>query len=101
MVKIDFEQIIEDEKLYVDYLIRARFFDILITEEVDRFKEDGVFNSENDIHIVHENNIKYLPHCCNNSCLVKNPDGTLKCQKLNYIRVSKENTRHQYIPLSK
>ena len=43
--------------------------------------------------------MKCLPHSCNNSCLVKNPDGNLRCKKLYNIRVSKYNTRNHIIPL--
>ena len=41
----------------------------------------------------------FLPRLCNDSCLVKNPDGTLRCRKLYNIIVVKDNTRHQFNPL--
>ena len=44
IVGLDFEQMTEG-KTIVDDLIRARIFDIVKTESIERFKEDGVFNS--------------------------------------------------------
>ena len=38
VVELYFEQMTEDEKIFVDDIIQARVFDIVKTEEVDRFK---------------------------------------------------------------
>ena len=38
VVELYFEQMTEDEKSFVDDIIQARVFDIVKTEEVDRFK---------------------------------------------------------------
>ena len=43
MVELYFEQMTEYEKK-LDDLIRSSIFDIVKTEEIDRFKEDDVFN---------------------------------------------------------
>ena len=40
-----------------------------------------------------------MPHSCNDTFLVKNPDGAFRCQKLDNVRVSNENTKHQCMPL--
>ena len=58
-----------------------------------------MLNSYHDMHTVYENTMTFLPHCCNDYCIVNNPDGTLRHRKLDNKRVSKDNKRHQFIPL--
>ena len=43
--------------------------------------------------------MKILLHRFNKSCIVKNPDCTLRCLKSDNIRVSKDNTRNRFILL--
>ena len=40
----------------------------------------------------------FLPHRFNGACLVKNPYGNFRCQNLDNVRVSNNNTKHQFIP---
>ena len=58
-----------------------------------------MFNSEHDIHTLYENAVKRLPHHCNDSCLVNNPDGTLRCKELDNIIIIKDNTKHNFLSL--
>ena len=99
MVALDYKLMLVDGKKFVDNLICASIFDIVRPEEADKFIEDGIFATVDDIHTVYNDGINFLPHKCNDGCLVKNSDGTLRCRKLNNLHVSKENTKHQFMDL--
>ena len=81
---------IMEEKRFIDDLSWASIFDIVKTEEISKFIEDGVFTSEYDIYMEYENVISFLPHHCNGAWLVNNPDGKFRCQKLDNVRVSND-----------
>ena len=59
-----------------------------------------MFTLEYDIYKMYDNGILFVPHHCNEACLVNNPYGTFRCQKLDNVRVSNENIKHQFIPLT-
>ena len=48
---------------------------------------------------VYKNAASFLPHRCNDSCLVKRADGQLRCRKIDNVRASSDNTSHQYMNL--
>ena len=48
---------------------------------------------------MYENAELFLPHRCNDSCLVMNPDGSYRCRKIDNVKASADNTKHQFIPL--
>ena len=39
---------------------------------------------------------KFLLHIFNLHCLVKNPNGMFQYRKLNYLEISKDNTKHTF-----
>ena len=59
IVELYFEQMTGDERCFFDDFLRAIIFYIVKTVEIDKFKEDGVFNSEHGIHTVYENAINF------------------------------------------
>ena len=86
-------------KKIVDDLIRASIFDIVRSDEVADLINEGIFKEEDDIFELIENAEKFLPHRCNDACLVRRADGTLRCRKIDNLRATPDNTSHQYIPL--
>ena len=38
-------------------------------------------------------------HRCNDACLVRRPDGTFRCRKIDNVKATPDNRSHQYIPL--
>ena len=72
MICLMWELMNEDKRTFVNDLIRASIFDIVRPDEIDRFMEDGIFTHREDVANVYENAMKFLPHVCNNACLVKN-----------------------------
>ena len=89
----------EEERIFVNNLIRASVFDIVKPKEVNKFIEEGIFDNQYDIYTVYENAELFLPHRCNDACLVRNPDGSYRCRKIDNVKASADNTKHQYIPL--
>jgi hypothetical protein len=61
--------------------------------------EDGIFTHREDVAKVYENATKFLPHICNDACLVKKSDGTFRCRKIDSLKASPDNTTHMFLPL--
>ena len=99
MIALNWLEMTENEKQFMNELIRASIFDIVRYDEIDRYIQDGVFESHHDISNVYENAELFLPHRCNDSCLVRNPDGTFRCRKIDNVRASDDNTKHMFMPL--
>ena len=70
MVALNWASMTQEEEDFVNNLIRASIFDIVKTEEVQRFVQEGIFDNEYDIFTLYENAELFLPHRCNDSCLV-------------------------------
>ena len=99
MICLLWEAMTEKEREFVNDLIRASIFDIVRPDEVDRFMKEGVFTYRHDIFKVWENTGKFLPHICNDGCLVKNADGTFRCRKIDNLKASPDNTKHMFLDL--
>ena len=99
MIALDWDSMTDDEKHFVDDLIRASICDIVKDYEIPRFVNEGVFDCDDDIYDVYENGVRFLPHKCNDACLVKKADGTFRCRKVDNLRSSPDNTKHQFVPL--
>ena len=75
MVHLDYSTMTPEEKEFVDNLIRASIFDIVKPEEIDRYIEEGIFDTDDDVNIVYNDGSTFLPHRCNDGFLVKQADG--------------------------
>ena len=42
---------------------------------------------------------KFLPHCCNERCIVRISCDKLRCRKLNNLKVSKDSTKYTFMSL--
>ena len=85
MIQLNWENMNQAETDFVNNLVRASIFDILITSEVETIINDGVFKSENNLQYVVKYAETFLPHFFNTRCLVKTPDGGFCCMKLKKI----------------
>ena len=85
-----------EEHEYINDLCRCYIFDIVRVNEIDDLISDGTFESQEDYyHVVSDSN-DFLVHTCNSRCIVKTGDGTERCRKLNYLEVTKDNTKHTF-----
>ena len=96
---LDYMAMTQEERDFVDHLVRASIMDIVHTSEIDKFIEHGIFTDAEDIHQVYENARKFCSHTCDDRCLVKNTDGSFRCRKLNNVKESEDNTKHTFKPL--
>ena len=99
MASLRWDLMSDEEKKFVEDLIRADIFEIVRADEVDDLVEEGIFENPMDIYEVYENARKFLPHRCNDSCQVKKNDGTMRCRKIDNLRATPDNRSHQFIPL--
>ena len=100
MIALMWAHMSEKEKEFVNNLIRASIFDIVKSDEVPRMIEEGIFTHPDYVYSVYENAEKFLPHRCNDSCLVRRPDGTFRCRKIDNVKASPDNTKHMFETLS-
>ena len=99
MIQLYFEQTTMYEKRFADDLIQYSIFDIVKTEETSKIINDSVFKSEYDFCMIYENEMIFLLHIYNEKCLIQNPVGTFRCQKIDNGIVSNDNKKHQFLPL--
>ena len=99
MVRVKWEALTADEKDFVENLIRASIFDIVRPDEIGKYIDEGIFEDEEDVYFMFKDAETFLPHRCNDACLVKKPDGTLRCRKIDNVTASSDNTKHQFMPL--
>ena len=86
--------ITEEERDFVNNLIRASIFDIMKLENAPKFIEDGMFEIFDDIKKVCDSEMKYLMRRYNDGFLVKTPDSSLGCRKLDNIFISLDKTKY-------
>ena len=79
-------------EIFVDDIIRAGIFDLVRSNEIQKFINDGIFEDASDVFEIYNNATSFLPHRCNDSCLVKKADGQLNCRKIDNVSV--EQTSH-------
>ena len=99
MIELKWSKMSASEKRFVKDLIRADIFDIVRPEEAPALVDEGIFKSEFDIYDVYKHADMFLPHRCNDACLVKKADGSMRCRKVNNLKATPDNRSHQFIPL--
>ena len=99
MIQLNWNAMNEEERIFVNNLIRASVFDIVKPKEVNKFIEEGIFGNQYDIYTVYENAELFLSHHCNDAYLVRIPDGSYRCRKTDNVKASADNTKNQYILL--
>ena len=99
LIELDWDNMTQAEKDFVNDIIQAGIFEIVRYDEVEKLVEDGTYKTKMDVFETYDNALKFLPHRYNDSCLVKNKDGTFRCRKINNLEVSEDNTKHTYMEL--
>ena len=100
MLALNFGLMNEEEKAFVNDLIRASIYDIVRSDEVPKMIEEGIFNHLKDVHTIYQDVEKFLTHRCNDSCLVRRPDGSFRCRKIDNVRASTDSTKYVFQPLA-
>jgi hypothetical protein len=96
MLKLAWSKLSEEEKNFIDDLIRASVCDVVRVDEVDHMVEHGLLNSVVDLDEVVKDASTVLGHRCSLACLVMVSPGVYKCKKLNNLKVSHDNNKHTF-----
>ena len=96
MLEVALNLLSAEERTFIDDLCRCSIFDIVRVNEVDDLINDGTFESKEDYYDVVSDGNDFLGHICNSRCVVKTGDGKFRCRKLNYLEVTKDNTKHTF-----
>lgn len=99
MIELDWKKMTDEEIEFVDDLIRASVCDIVRADEAKEYVKEGIIGHPSDIKMIHDDGETYLGHVCSDSCLVRMPDGSLRCRKLDNAKISPDNTKHMFLPL--
>ena len=98
MAQVRWSKLTDEEKEFVEDLVRASIMDIVRSDEIDKFVDQGVFEYEEDVTSVYKDAEDFLPHRCNSRCLVKTASG-FRCRKLDNLKASKDNTKNTFMDL--
>ena len=84
---------------HIDFLtdlVRANIFDIVRTEEIQTYIDEGLYKEVTDYHTTIRKGKKFLPHLCNERCKVRFGPGPndFRCRKANNAKVTTDNTKH-------
>ena len=82
MIELKWSKMSQEEKDFGNDLIRASVFDIVKPEEAQAMVEEGVFQHEMDIYQVVNDATRFLPHRCNDVCLVRKADSNFRYRKI-------------------
>ena len=87
----------------MDDLIRASVVEIVRSDELQDYVDQGVLESVEHVYTVKELANKILSHRCTQRCVRRIGDGegpeNFKCRKPDYLKMSPDNTRNCHIPL--
>ena len=85
-------------------LIRESVVDIVRHDEVQELIDNGILNEYEDIYELQELAKSILAHKCGSRCFSRKGAGdsidNFKCRKTNNLKVSPDNTKHCFIPIS-
>ena len=96
MLEVSRRRMTAAQKAFIDDLCRCSIFDVVRQSEINPYIADGTLQDLNDYKSVVKDASMFLGHKCNSRCLVKTSDGKFRCRKLNYLKVSNDNTKHTY-----
>ena len=96
VMEVSFDQMSPEERKFVDDLCRCSIFDVVRFNDIDDLINDGTFADVEDYFSMVKDTNDFLGHNYNSRCLVKTTEGKFRCRKLNYLEVSKDNTKHTY-----
>ena len=95
-MEVAYDKMSAEERKFVDDLCRCSIFDVVRFDEIEDLINDRTISDVEDYFSVVKDASDFLGHNCNSRCLVKTTEGKFCCRKLNYLEVSKDNTKHTY-----
>ena len=99
ILEVNWECLTVKEKEFVENLAKGSIFDVIKSEDLSKYKEMGIISSVNEVHGIISDAAIFLPHKCNNRCLVKTIDGGFRCRMPKYIYMSPNCSTQHFIEL--
>ena len=99
MLKVNWDKMTEEEKEFVNDLIRSSVLDNAISSEADALIAEGVIDFVKGIDRITDVGDKVLCHICNERCKIAVGDNMYRCRKLNNLKITTDNTKHVFKPL--
>lgn len=101
MLQVRWNELTEEQRKFMDNLIRADIGSIARSDEVQELIEEGLLSSVDEVEQIKLDAKTFLSHICNDRCMqrVGIEDDELNCRKINYGKVTPDNTQDCYIPL--
>jgi predicted GIY-YIG superfamily endonuclease len=99
ILAVDYKSLTEEESEFVNNLANGSVFDVVKSENIHEYVEKHLIPSKDSVHDLIDNGVAFLTHKCNDRCLVKNGDGTLRCRMPKYIHLTPDNTKQHFIDL--
>ena len=96
ILQVLYHMLNEEQKSFVDNLVRASVLDVVRPDEVQKMIEDGVYESVDDWFDMQNDASTFLGHICNSRCVRRTAEGKFQCRKLNNLKESKDNTKHTF-----
>ena len=104
MISLDLESMSVEQKTKISHLIRASVMEIVHSSEVQDLINEGIINSFEDVYSLQDLAKTILAHHCNQRCLrrIEDVDGpeNFKCRKPDNFKISPDNTRNFFLPLT-
>ena len=97
ILAIDWPNLSDDEKKYVENLARGSIFDVVRSHEIDEYIEKKFIRNVDDVDSRIDDASLFLSHKCSNRCLVKTSTGKLRCRMPRYCQLTPDNTRPMFI----
>ena len=88
MIKVNWDGLSYEEKLFVDDCIRASVLDIVKVEEINHLIDEGIIKTSADVRNITNLAKNILSHKCNPRCLVMVGENKFVCRKPNYLKMN-------------
>ena len=99
MLKVAWEDLSEQEKYFVNDLVRASYLDIIKMDEIPRYLQEGLFKTASDAREITKLGKSTLGHLyCTPKCQVRVGENKYICRVPNYLLMNPppNNTREVY-----
>jgi predicted GIY-YIG superfamily endonuclease len=99
IIGINEAELTREQKAFVDNLACGSVFDVVRCDNIEKYIKKGIIHSQDEIPPLVDNAIAFLTHKCSNRCLVKTSTGQLRCRMPQYMRMTPDNSKQNFVDL--
>ena len=98
MLRVSWNELSENEQLFVKDLIRASHLDVIRVDDIPRYIEEGLLKHPSDVQVITNLAKSILAHHCTPKCQVRVGENKYVCRKPNFLLMNPkpDNTREVY-----